>query len=1291
MANSDLVKPVGASALSIAASIASHLLALAVPLALLQTYDRILPNEAYSTTFVLAVGVTVAIVLEAVLRYARSVLLAHVGSAFESRMTVRVLDRALRADSKAFHQLSIPELSYAVRGVGEVREFWSGNAAVALHELPFALIYIVLIAYIGWWLALIPLGLTILALIATLIGAGSIARALRRVEEAQVERRKLGWGIFLGVIEAKAMAAETLLTRLYRDAVAPVMNATGRVENQMAVLTESGALLAQLSTIGILTAGAFMVIAGELTTGGLAACTLLAGRSVGPVMSAFLYFNRRGQRIEAESRINKVMSLPMAPVWTGETSGEKRRFAGGSIVLSGQALHRYGGSVSVPQGSFVHLDVPNSPVAAMTLWTIARLEDSLGLSITFDGRPSSDYDPHSFRQGVTMASSRGELIRGTLLDNLTLFSRRYEPAAIRLCERLGLSVFIDGLHQGFMTPVGPGADIVSPGIAARIGLVRALVRQPLVLCLDNVDGSLDLEGVRRLCEVLKGLKGHTTVFLVSSAPELQQLADAKIRVDRRKDAVTVDASASTVPTDATVPTTTPDPPQVTPTRPPTWSEKIWLQRLEAAVGAERRSESPIAAALPAMLLALGWVGTARSLSALLPPPDVPVTLGDLELLLPVIGYRTHRAAAAGARSDTDRLRAGSLAQTRTGDVGVYLGQPDGEDLWLVNGSYRSLALSAGDTILAVEPDINFQPAEQARPNWFRGLFEQMRDELFKLFAMSFVINVLALTVSLFTLVVYSIVIPSGAPEVWGLVLFAVVATVGGWVLRIGRQVASSRLGAWAGTRIAAATMRKMLALPIEVTTRFGVQNNVVRMRGFENARAFLSAAGGLYLIDYPFIVIFLVVIALMGGWLVFVPIVALFIFAVLAWPTSDYVASKSTAAGIASGRLEEHAVSAFLGIDSFYRAGSDSRWLEHFADLAREAAVGNRDYTIAVARAQAIGLSLGMLTVLATLCIGILLVLGGGMDAGGLVAAMMLIWRITTPAQQGFGSLVRLRQVRSSVQQVDQLMATPAEPMSSEFASPVGLANVGLTADRIYYRPDADYEAALNGVSFSVAAGQRIAIVGPSACGKTVLLECLAGLRRPLSGRVLLDGRDIRQFDTTEYRAWIGYVPQIVPALPLTVRDYLRLRAPTLQDDEAFAAFATLIGPDWRELSAFGRSADKVLDRKFNSFSQEISELQFRQIIAFVAATLNRPAVLLLDGDGLASSPEWEPRILRYLDSIRGSTTVVWTPHLKAHIQTCQQIVVLDRGNVLRVGQTAQPATAPRPRPVGKLEQTASG
>lgn len=728
-------------------------------------------------------------------------------------------------------------------------------------------------------------------------------------------------------------------------------------------------------------------------------------------------------------------------------------------------------------------------------------------------------------------------------------------------------------------------------------------------------------------------------------------------------------------TEATTAPAAPDASSPVPKRPAAWSEAVWLERLEGAVGAQRRAASPIAAALPAMLVALGWLGTARSLAALLPSVETPLTLDHLELILPNLGFRTCRLAATGTAADTGRLPAGSLCRTRAGEYGVYLGQPEGEDLWLVNGAYRSLSPSSGDTILAVEPDVRFQAVNEARPNWFRNLFEQMRGQLFRLLAVSFFINMAALSVSLYTMVVYSVVIPSGAmATIWSLALLAMVVVVGGWALSIGRHLVSSSLGAWAGTRIASVTMGKMLALPLEMTTKFGAQNNLVRMRGFENARSFLSGAGGLNLIDYPFVVIFLLVIALMGGWLVFVPIVSLMAYAALALPISDYVGSKSTAAGVASSRLEENAVSAFHGMNAFHQAGADTRWLSHFAKLARESAARNRDYAIAVARAQAVGQVLSMLTVLATLCVGVVLVLRGAMNAGGLVAAMMLIWRVTTPAQQAFNSLVRLRQVRSSIQQLDQLMATPAESAGSEFSSPAGLANVTIAAERVYYRPDADYDAALNGVSFSAKAGERVAIVGPSGGGKSVLLECLAGLRRPQSGRVLIGGRDIRQFDTTEYRAWIGYVPQFVPALPITVRDYFRLRVPTLSDVEAFAALERVIGPDWRQLSAFGRSADKVLDRELNPFSDDIAELQFRHLIAFVAATLGKPAILLLDGDGIAGTPEWEPRILRYLDSIRGTTTVVWAPHSTAHIQACQQIVVLDRGNVLRAGPVALPA-----------------
>lgn len=713
---------------------------------------------------------------------------------------------------------------------------------------------------------------------------------------------------------------------------------------------------------------------------------------------------------------------------------------------------------------------------------------------------------------------------------------------------------------------------------------------------------------------------------------------------------------------------------------PVWTEAVWLERLETAVAVGQRAPSPIADALPAMLIALGWHGTARTLPALLPPLDEAVTFDHLKQLLATIGFRARCIPATGTADDTSRLRAGSLAQLKDGKIAVFLGHLDGKDTWLVDGSQCELSLARRDTIFTIEPDVHFQPVDEPRPKWFRRLFEHARGSLGAMFAISFVMNSLVLTVSLYTMVVYGVVIPSGAtPTIWSITTLAVVAIVGCWALKIGRQVINSRLASWAGIRIGVATMRKLLALPLDISMKSGVQNNIVRMRTYENARTFLGSAGGPNLMDYPFVVIFLIAIAFMGGWLVFVPILSLLTYGTLALPTSEYVESKAASAGAAAGKLEEHAVAAFLGINAFYKAGGDSQWLAQFAGLAREAAARNREYAIAVARAQAIGQALGMVTVMATLVAGTLLVLSQSMSAAGLVAAMMLIWRITTPAQQMFTEMLRVRQAGASIEQLDALMAMPAERAGAEFTSPVGVEMAELVADRLYYRPDANFDAALNGVSFTVPAGSRVAVVGPNAAGKSALLECLAGLQRPHSGRVLIDGRDIRQFDATEYRAWVGYVPQTVPALPVTVRDYLRLRAPALPDAAALEAFQYVLGSDWRDLPVFAGEADKVLDRMLNPFTIDHTELQFRQIVAFVAATLGHPAVLLIDGDGVGGNLAWERRILRYLDLIRGSTTVIWAPYTMAHIQTCDEMVILERGSVLHAGPVARGQAEPPP------------
>ncbi len=228
-------------------------------------------------------------------------------------------------------------------------------------------------------------------------------------------------------------------------------------------------------------------------------------------------------------------------------------------------------------------------------------------------------------------------------------------------------------------------------------------------------------------------------------------------------------------------------------RPPIWTEAVWLGRLEATVGAARRNLSPIAGALPAMLVALDWHGTARSLAALLPPADVPLTIGHLRQILSTIGFRTEHLTASGGPPDTSRLRAGSLVQTHAGEVGVFLGQPHGKERWLVNGRYSDLALSKGDTIVAVAPDMAFRNVNEGQRNWFRDLFERIRPELFKLFTVSFFINLLALSAVLYITMVYYVAIPSGTVSgAWGSLLLAVAAVIGGWALTAGRQFMLAR-------------------------------------------------------------------------------------------------------------------------------------------------------------------------------------------------------------------------------------------------------------------------------------------------------------------------------------------------------------------------------------------------------------------------------------------------------------------------------------------------------------------
>ncbi|WP_082457557.1 ABC transporter transmembrane domain-containing protein [Pseudomonas sp. Leaf48] len=518
-----------------AVSLVIHLLALALPLALLQIYDRILPSQSYGTAVFLVVGVGIAIILEAILRYGRTALFAHIAAQYESETTTRIFDRLLKADINVVEGMGTASVIDGIRSVAQVRDLSSGNAAVALYEVPFIAIYIGLVAYIGGWLALIPLGLFGVAVGMTLLVKTATERTLSRAEAADIRRRNLLWASFAGLPEVKSRGAEPGLSRNYTGINARYMAASARLEMLIAWVRENAALLGQLSTVLIVIFGSIDVMNGELSTGALTACTLLAGRSIGPAMLGLGYFARQAQAREAQAKVHRLLELPVGDAARYRQAPDQPT---ASLIVTQGCIELLRDSnpdltINIASGELVHLDAADAALASKLLAMVAGTGLQQGLEVRLDGHSVREYSAANLRQSVSLVPRHPALVAGSILNNLTLFDPRYNELAREYAEALGLLPFLGRLRSGALTEIGTlGAEQFDEGFYQRIALIRALVRQPRILLLDHAGSGLDLDGQKRLAMLLQNMAARPTVLVASNKPIMIGACDRSIRIGR---------------------------------------------------------------------------------------------------------------------------------------------------------------------------------------------------------------------------------------------------------------------------------------------------------------------------------------------------------------------------------------------------------------------------------------------------------------------------------------------------------------------------------------------------------------------------------------------------------------------------------------------------------------------------------------------------------------------------------------------------------------------------------------
>lgn len=513
------------------ASFIINLLSLVFPLALLQIYDRIIPNVAMHTLVLLALGVIVALTLETLLRIARSYVGAWADAKFEHTTGCQAFSRVLSSSLSRFQREGAGQHLKQLNALFQLRDFYSGQAVISMADLPFIVLLLLLIAYIGTWVVFIPITMLGVFTYMTLQHNRDMETVL--ADKKLQDERRMNYVIetITHIHTVKSLAMEAQMLRRYErlQRVSSVHDFDVITKGSNATLL--GMTVAQLTVVLVVSLGSLMVIKGMLTVGGLAACTLLSGRCLQPVSNIMRLWARLKSIQMARAELMQVLELPQET----QKDAPKIKIVRGDIrfedVTFGHEhqhplLERANFTVQAKQVIGISGDGLSGKTTL--LWLMMGLLKPSAGKILIDDKDIANVDLHSLREQIAYLPQQGVIFRGTIMDNLTMFDKRYAERAKNIAKQLGLANIVDNLPSGYDTEVGGQAvDALPRGISQRMTLVRALVREAPIVLFDEANAGIDLHGDAEIKQCLEQLVGKCTLILISHRPSVLALASVR--------------------------------------------------------------------------------------------------------------------------------------------------------------------------------------------------------------------------------------------------------------------------------------------------------------------------------------------------------------------------------------------------------------------------------------------------------------------------------------------------------------------------------------------------------------------------------------------------------------------------------------------------------------------------------------------------------------------------------------------------------------------------------------------
>ncbi len=623
-----------------------------------------------------------------------------------------------------------------------------------------------------------------------------------------------------------------------------------------------------------------------------------------------------------------------------------------------------------------------------------------------------------------------------------------------------------------------------------------------------------------------------------------------------------------------------------------------------------------------------------------------------DLLLPCILILKNRNACVLESIDSENRRARVIIP----EVG------DGEewiDLDRLEQEYIGFAF-----LLKREFKKRSKPAQvlkSGKSHWFWGTLVRSREIFASVILASLLVNLFVVATPLFTMNVYDRVVPNDALDtLWVLAIGVLLVFTFDALLRQIRTYLLEVAGKKSDVIMSSILYEQTMNLQMDQWPK-SVGAFANNLRDFESIRNFLTASTIATLVDIPFSVIFLTVVAYIGGPLVAIPMITIALLLVYSFTIIKPLRESIESTFEAAAQKHSHLIESLSNIQTIKTLGAShhSQWV--WEESTGEIAAKSMRARILSGSVHVVTHLVMQINTVGIIYYGVYKITDLELSLGGLIAVVMLSSRAVAPMGQIASLITNFQQTRTAYQALDALMAQPVErPEDKQFVRRPGFdGRIQLKSVNFTY-PEME-KTTLTDVSLHIHPGEHVGIIGKVGSGKTSITKLIMGLYRPTEGAILIDDIDINQIDPADLRHNIGYLSQDVSLMSGSIRDNIVFKDPHI-DDERLIEVSKISG-----VSQFVNKLPMGFDTPVGEQGAWLSGGQ-RQSIALGRALLLDEPILILDEPTNSMDNTTEAIIRRNLFAYTRDKTLILVTHKAPMLDLVERLVVVDDGRIVMDG-----------------------